>query len=129
MDTPTYLKPDSAAALIGVSSHTLEDWRWQAGLADADIVIHDFRSLAESEGEEQGISETTRATMMGHSAATARKHYTKSRKVALAAAQIAAPIAAALAGESRTAPAPLPAGSQPTPSHAAESKATPQGPG
>jgi len=73
--------------------------REKAGLAEADIVIHDFRSLAESEGEEQGISETTRATMMGHSAATARRHYTKSRKVAEAAAMISAPIAAALNGK------------------------------
>jgi len=28
-ETPVYLKPNSAAALLGVSPHTLEDWRWQ----------------------------------------------------------------------------------------------------
>jgi len=71
--------------------------REKAGIED--IHIHDFRSLADSEAEDQGIAPAARAVMLGHTEATAKKHYTKARRVKEAAAMVSAPIARALEGK------------------------------
>lgn len=65
----------------------------------ADLHVHDFRSLAASEGEEQGVSPKTMAAVLGHSdPKTTMKYYAKARKrkTTEVAAQVAAPIAAAM---------------------------------
>ena len=64
-----------------------------------DLNIHDFRSLAASEAEAQGLGPKTGAAILGHAdIRTTLKHYTRARKTREAAAKVAAPIARALAG-------------------------------
>lgn len=84
-----------------ITRHGLrETWvavRDRAGVPD--LHIHDFRSLAASEGEAQGVSPKTMAAVLGHSdVKTTMKHYARVRKShsAKVAAEIAAPIAVAL---------------------------------
>ncbi len=60
--------------------------------------IHDFRSFAASEAQDQGIAEKVAATLLGHTdTRTTQKHYAKVRKhsSAEASAKISAPIAQA----------------------------------
>ena len=87
-------------------------WRAVCGLAGIDdLHIHDFRSLAASEGEAQGVSPKTMAYLLGHSdPRTTLKHYAKVRKgkASEVASQLASNISAALDGiqgdiESKTA--------------------------
>jgi integrase len=65
-----------------------------------DLNIHDFRSLAASEAEAQGLGPKTGAAILGHKdIRTTLKHYTRARKTREAAAKVAAPIARALYGK------------------------------
>ena len=72
--------------------------REKAGVED--LHIHDFRSMAASESEAQGINPKTAAAILGHAdVRTTMKHYTKARNTQEAAAKVAAPIARALSGK------------------------------
>jgi integrase len=72
--------------------------REKAGLED--LHIHDFRSMAASESEAQGINPKTAAAILGHAdVRTTLKHYTRARNTQEAAARVAAPIAKALSGK------------------------------
>lgn len=77
-------------------------WRAVCALAEIDdLHIHDFRSLAASEGEAQGVSPKTMAYLLGHSdPRTTLKHYAKVRKgkASEVASQLASNISAALNG-------------------------------
>ncbi|MGA2083550.1 MAG: integrase family protein [Holophaga sp.] len=65
-----------------------------------DLNIHDFRSLAASEAEAQGLGPKTGAAILGHKdIRTTLKHYTRARKTREAAAKVAEPIARALYGK------------------------------
>ena len=65
-----------------------------------DLNIHDFRSLAASEAEAQGLGPKTGAAILGHKdIRTTLKHYTRARKTREAAAKVAMPIARALSGK------------------------------
>ena len=64
-----------------------------------DLHIHDSRSLAASEAEEQGIAPKTGAAILGHKdVRTTNKHYTRVRsaKVKSGAEAVFEPIAEAL---------------------------------
>lgn len=86
-----------------LSRHTLYK-TWRAVCEEAkvsDLHIHDFRSLAASEGEEQGVPIKTMAHLLGHSdTRTTMHHYTKVRtnRASEVACQVATPIARALDG-------------------------------
>lgn len=86
-----------------LSRHTLYK-TWKAVCEEAkvtDLHIHDFRSLAASEGEAQGVSPKTMAHLLGHSdTRTTMHHYTRIRahRASDVASQVAAPIARALEG-------------------------------
>ena len=69
--------------------------------------IHDFRSFAASEAQDQGIADKVAATLLGHSdTRTTQKHYAKVRKrsSAEASAKISAPIAQAFGLEPKPRP-------------------------
>ena len=76
---------------------------WLAVCREAKVEnlhLHDSRSLAASEAEAQGHNPKTAAAVLGHmDVRTTEKHYARVRKAREVAAQIAAPIAAALEGE------------------------------
>lgn len=64
-----------------------------------ELNIHDFRSLAASEAEEQGIGPKTGSAILGHKdIRTTRKHYTRARRTREAAAKVVAPITRAFSG-------------------------------
>lgn len=93
------LSPDAP-----LSRHSLHH-TWLAVCKKArvkNLHIHDFRSLAASEGEAQGIPLKTMAHLLGHSdTRTVVQHYTNVRRggATEAAKKIAAPIVKALEGE------------------------------
>lgn len=65
-----------------------------------NLHLHDSRSLAASEAEAQGHGIKTVSSVLGHKdVRTTEKHYSRVRKAKEVAAQIAAPIAAALEGK------------------------------
>ena len=87
-----------------LSRHSLHH-TWLAVCKKAGVKnlhIHDFRSLAASEGEAQGVPLKTMASLLGHSdTRTVLQHYTNVRRGGAmdAAMKIAAPIAKALEGD------------------------------
>jgi len=77
----------------------------KAGIAD--LHIHDFRSFAASEAQDQGIADKVAATILGHTdTRTTQKHYAKVRKrsAAEASAKISAPVAQAFGLEPKPQP-------------------------
>ena len=65
-----------------------------------DLNLHDFRCLAASEAEAQGINPKTASVILGHAdVRTTMKHDTRARKTQEAAAKVAAAIARALSGK------------------------------
>lgn len=77
-------------------------WRAVCELAEVqNLHLHDFRSLAASEGEAQGVPTKTMSHVLGHAdPRTTLKHYTKARRtiVAEVASKVAGRILAALDG-------------------------------
>lgn len=84
-----------------LSRHTLyAAWRDVCRVANVeDLHLHDFRSLAASEGEAQGVTPKTMAHLLGHTdVRTVQQHYARVRKPAAAkvAGQLADSIAEAM---------------------------------
>lgn len=79
-------------------------WREVCRVAKVEnLHIHDFRSLAASEGEAQGVSPKSMSHLLGHTdPRTVQQHYTRVRQGSAAriAQQLANPIADALEGRS-----------------------------
>ena len=80
----------------------------QAGIPKGSLHLHDFRSFAASEGQDQGIADKVVSTILGHSdTRTTQKHYARVRKAssAAAAASMSAPVARAFGLEANPAKA------------------------